>query len=25
MINMNGVGRGRTSLWVHVAWLNSTQ
>jgi len=22
MINMNGVGRGRTSLWVHVAWLN---
>jgi len=22
MINMNGVGRGLTSLWVHVAWLN---
>jgi len=25
MINMIGVGRGRTSLWVHVAWLNTVQ
>jgi len=25
MINMIGVGRGRTSLWVHVAWLNRVQ